>query len=161
MSTSLRRHLALWIMGWGTLLVLAACDIPRSTPPPTVTPSQTPVVLPTATETPAATLIPLILAPISPVPRQHCENDAPLTQLILAERGRVLADDPRPINVRSGPGTNYRILGRIEIDQLFLVLDGPECSEQYAWYRVRYADLEGWLAEGDSTNYYVEPHLPG
>lgn len=71
-------------------------------------------------------------------------------------------DDPRPINIRSEPGTAARILGRIEINELFLVLDGPVCADNYSWYLVRSREnLEGWLAEGDEVNYYVEPYLPG
>lgn len=71
-------------------------------------------------------------------------------------------DDPRPINVRNGPGTDERILGRIEINELFLVLEGPVCADDYAWYRIRSRNgLEGWLAEGDRVNYYVEPYMPG
>jgi uncharacterized protein YraI len=53
--------------------------------------------------------------------------------MIVAERGRVLDTDPRAVNVRAGPGTDFRILGRIEVEGLFYVLDGPDCADDYVW----------------------------
>jgi hypothetical protein len=97
---------------------------------------------------------------LAPTPTDSCPG-APRTQLILNERGRVLNEDPRPLNVRVRPGTSSSIVGRIEPSEIFLVLEGPECVETYNWYRVRYNSLEGWIAEGDLTSYFVEPFVSG
>ncbi len=145
----------------GIILILAAgaCTTPtvRPTSQPTTTiPDSEPTESATATEAVAVTpsRIPTEI-PVCP--------DAPQTRVILQERGRVIPsqDESDSLNLRSGPGTNYRILGNLEPGEIFMVQDGPECAEEYAWYRVRYRDVTGWVAEGDSAEYYIEPYLPG
>jgi hypothetical protein len=81
--------------------------------------------------------------------------------LIVDERGWVLADDPRPINLRAAPGLDNRSLLQIEIGEVFYVLEGPVCQDNFAWYKIRYQGSEGWIAEGDLSSYYVEPYLVG
>jgi hypothetical protein len=97
--------------------------------------------------------------------RRACEN-APPTRLIVRERGRVSDDDPTPVNVRAGPNTSFDPpIGSIPVGGVFYVLEGPECSPRYAWYRVEYiADGEvvtGWIAEGSTEGYFVETYPPG
>lgn len=78
-------------------------------------------------------------------------------------------DDPFPMNVREGPGTNFDPpIGSIPVGGVFYVLEGPECSPRYAWYRVEYIRangevLTGWVAEGevDTGSYFVETYPPG
>jgi hypothetical protein len=98
--------------------------------------------------------------------RLGCET-APPNRLIVRERGRVSADDPQPVNVREGPSTNFDPpIGEIPVGGVFYVLEGPECSPLYAWYRVEYQTgtgdlLVGWIAEGNSESYFVETYPPG
>jgi uncharacterized protein YraI len=73
----------------------------------------------------------------------------------------VLDDDDRDLRMRAGPGTTYEIVAQIEVNQVFLVLDGPQCAEGYTWFLIRYRGNEGWIAEGSSEGYFVEPYLPG
>lgn len=139
------------------LCSLAACNtnlpaVPEATPltaaattqPNFVVPSDTP---PLVTPTPRLTATPVCPA-------------APPTRLILNQRGRVLPDDPRPINLRGEPGTGSTLITSITIMEVFYVLEGPVCDGDYAWYKVQYGDDEGWIAEGDLSSYYVEPYLP-
>jgi uncharacterized protein YraI len=73
----------------------------------------------------------------------------------------VLPDDPRPVNVREGPGTDKSVRALMPIRAVFFVLDGPVCNNDYSWFRIRYDGKEGWIAEGDTGSYYVEPYFPG
>jgi SH3 domain-containing protein len=93
-----------------------------------------------------------------PSPTPICPA-APKERLILQARGRVLPDDPRPINMRSAPGTSNSVLVQIPVRAIFFVLDGPVCSGNFAWFKIRYQGREGWIAEGDLSSYYVEPYL--
>ncbi len=112
---------------------------------------------------------PFIIAPALPTIVQNTPAaplppacpDAPRTRLILNERGYVLEDDIRPLNVRLGPGTGFRAIDQLEIGSVFAVVDGPRCGGEYAWFRVRAPGLEGWIAEGDASAYFVSPYLPG
>jgi len=93
-------------------------------------------------------------------PEPTCPN-APPTRLIVHERARVATEDPRPVNMRSQPGTDNDRIAQIASNEVFFVLEGPICSERYAWYRIDYNDMIGWIAEGDNTSYYVEVFPPG
>jgi uncharacterized protein YgiM (DUF1202 family) len=86
---------------------------------------------------------------------------APASRLILRERARVSLEDPRPLNLRDGPGTAFNVITQIPAGGLLYVLEGPQCSQNYAWYRVIYNGDEGWIAEGDDSGYYVEVYPPG
>ncbi len=88
-------------------------------------------------------------------------DPAPTSRLIVRERARVSLDDPRPLNMREGPGTAFDVITQIPAGGVVYVLDGPSCSQSYAWYRVAFGGHEGWIAEGDSSGYYVEVYPPG
>jgi hypothetical protein len=135
------------------ILLLSACGL-RPGVPATSTPE--PITPTPLTATPTALTFPT--PPPSPTP--FCPG-APRQRLIVQERGRVLLDDPRPINLRLQPGTAAAILIRIDPGEIFYVLEGPVCEGDFAWYHIRYGAREGWIAEGDLASYYVEPYLPG
>jgi hypothetical protein len=136
--------------------LLAACStglavVPdaATTFPATATPVST-IAVPTET--------PFIMPTLPPAESPACDG-APPTRLILNARGRVLPDDPRPVNLRSDPGTDNRTVTSIPIMEIFYVLEGPVCNGEYAWFKIQYRNHEGWIAEGDLTSYYVEPYL--
>jgi hypothetical protein len=133
------------------LLVALGCSRPpeQSAAPSLALPTRLP-----PTETPYSLPTP------PPGPTPVCAG-APLQRLILQERARVLADDPRPVNLRAAPGTDAAVLEQIPIRAVLLVVAGPRCEGAFTWYQVRYNGQEGWIAEGDLTGYYVEPYLVG
>lgn len=146
------------------VLLLAACNAVNSepnTPAPTRRAAFAASVTPAVTAAPdAPTLTPFVWPTLPPSPTPVCPN-TPRTRLILQERGRVLPDDPRPVNLREGPGTDKEVKAMMPVRALFFVLDGPVCNNGYSWFKVRYQEIEGWIAEGDRTSYYVEPYFPG
>lgn len=95
-----------------------------------------------------------------PSPTPVCAT-APPTRLIVRERARVSSIDNRPLNVREGAGTTFAISGQIEPGRIVFVLEGAVCSARYAWYRVALGSLEGWIAEGDASGYFIAPYPPG
>jgi hypothetical protein len=133
-----------------TQIVEVTVEFATNTPPP-----QVGEVTPTQVTTPTPFVFP-VAVPATPV----CP-EAPRTRLIIQERGRVMDDDPRALRMRSGPGTGNDIIDQLPINSVFLVLEGPVCGEDYAWWRVRHRNKEGWIAEGEPNYYYVEPYLPG
>lgn len=154
----------LLVLGICFLLLLSACDLEviRPSPSSNLTATHSPTLAPTVTASlsPRVTLATTQILPTLPVrPIQTCPN-APTSRLIIQERGRVTDDNNERLNIRQGPGTNYDLVTRMEARDVFFVLDGPACSGDYTWYRVRYRAFEGWMAEGDFEIYYAEPYLP-
>lgn len=132
------------------------------TPPPASTPAREPAASAEPASTTAAAEVTAEITPELVCP------GAPPTRLIPGERGRVSIDDPRPLNIRSGPGTNNEVIGQIPARGIFFVIEGPRCTQRYAWYRVSYREGEsddtvitGWIAEGDLNGYFVEVYPPG
>ncbi|MCC6614781.1 MAG: protein kinase [Anaerolineae bacterium] len=144
----------------GNLRTLPIVDPPTATPVPTSTsePSSTA----SATITPLPTRTPLPAQPsLTPTSADVICPGALPPRLQVAETGRVSSQDPRPLNVRSGPSTGSARSGQLLAGDLFFVIRGPLCAEGYSWYQVRYNDTElGWIAEGD-TSYFVEPVSSG
>lgn len=109
-------------------------------------------------------LTPVFPSSPPPSPTASCPNGLP-SRLVVGERGRVAADDPTPLNIRVGPGTNNQQIAQIPALGIFYVLDGPECTERYTWFRVAYRQngetIIGWIAEGDREAYFVEMYPAG
>lgn len=143
------------------LVLLSACDALQATSTPSIsTPDNRAESTPTTPEnvtrsTPTAFVYP------EPATRDDpCAVGLP-TRLILHERGRVADEDDRPLNMREGPDVDFEQIQQLAINSVFLVLDGPECTDDYIWYYIRYEDAEGWIAEGERGIYYVEPYFTG
>lgn len=123
---------------------------------------------PEPSRTPTATIVAIILPDRAGTPfvfpsavgsSSVCQS-APPTHLILHERGQVTNEDPQPLNIRSQPGLDGRIAAVLRSLDIFFVIEGPRCADDYTWFKVRVGDVEGWIAEGEPGLYYVEPYLP-
>ncbi|MEO8392127.1 MAG: SH3 domain-containing protein [Chloroflexota bacterium] len=95
-----------------------------------------------------------------PTPTAIC-SPAPSSRLILRERARVSLADPRPLNMRDGPGTSHPVIAQIPASGILYVVEGPSCGQNYAWYKVEFEGLAGWIAEGDDRAYFVDVYPPG
>ena len=133
--------------------MLVACDADSPRPPIPESPTLTATAI--ATPVIAASDTPIV----SPTP--ICGENVPRAQMIIGERGIVSLEDPRPLNVRAAPGTENDVIAQLLVGQVFVVLDGPECHGDYIWYYVRRSNLQGWVAEGDFSLYYILPYFPG
>lgn len=131
-----------------------------------VAPTATPTVTPAPTVPVVATLPPLptqvILVPTANVAAAPtvtsgvtCPGFLP-SRLVVGELGRVspgLAN-----NIRSRPSADGEQVGRIPGGNTFEILRGPECDpDGIAWWEVRYQSITGWTAEGQGTDYWLEP----
>ena len=157
------------------ILIVAAGCAPRSsnstaataTAPATGTPALQLTATPEPSLTPTATIVAIILPGLAGTPFEFpsaigsasvCES-APPTYLILHVRGQVTNEDPQPLNIRSEPGLKGRIVAVLHSLDVFFVIDGPRCADDYTWFKVRSRAVEGWIAEGEPGLYYVEPYL--
>jgi hypothetical protein len=158
------------------VLLLTACNTP---PTLEFTPSQRPIEAtatrspePTATEdatlTIATTPLPATPKPTLPLtpppslpelPAAVGSNACPGTlpsMLMPGRQGRVSNATADPNRVRAAPNAQADIVGQIPAGAYFDVLEGPQCVSG-AWFKVRYENIEGWMKEGSSTEYWVMP----
>jgi hypothetical protein len=103
----------------------------------------------TENPTPFVTRTPSVDCPSAPPPR-----------LIVLERGKI-TENGESLNMREGPGIDEPILTKLADSTLFFVLDGAVCADDFLWYKVQSGTFIGWIAEGDSEQYYAEPYLTG
>jgi hypothetical protein len=85
--------------------------------------------------------------------------DFPL-RLQIGEQARVIYSDAQPKRLRAEPSTRGAILAELIENVPLQILDGPVCSDTYNWWRVRVlssSPVEGWLAEGGPSNYWIAP----
>ncbi len=89
---------------------------------------------------------------------ESCPN-TPTSRLYPNTRGQVTDEDETALRVRSGAGLNNPIIAQIPPRQTFWVLEGPECANGYAWFKVIFGinAVQGWVAEGDASGYFTEP----
>src|SRR5258707_7188711 len=82
-------------------------------------------------------------------------------RLVVGGRGQLTSTGPGqkivPVRVRESPGTKSKVIAQLEEGLVFQVLSGPECKDGYAWWQISNQGILGWIAEGDATDYFVEP----
>jgi hypothetical protein len=86
------------------------------------------------------------------------------TRLVAGGQARVMGakNDP-PNRVRSEPAQGENIIGEISPGRIVRVTEGPVCVDGLVYWKVYNAVIpggSGWTAEGDGTEYWLEPYLP-
>lgn len=76
----------------------------------------------------------------------------------VGERVRITMSTGQ-LSVRETPGTDARLITRVNPGQEFTVMGGPQQASGYTWFQIRSdsGDIEGWVAEGDQTERWVSP----
>ncbi len=62
-----------------------------------------------------------------------------------------------PNNLRTRPSTSAPRVGLIPGGAALTILSGPECGSGFIYWYVNYNGREGYTAEGDALNYFIEP----
>ncbi len=88
-------------------------------------------------------------------PDPNCVG-APLPRLIVGNTARVVPGDAN--NVRDTPSASGTRIGQIAGGEVFTVLDGPVCDDEFNWWQVEYGELVGWTVEGTLEAYWIEPY---
>jgi Tol biopolymer transport system component len=108
-------------------------------------------------------LIAVVVAPVvalNPLPAaaQGTCGTAPAPRLTAGQQARVVVTDGTGNNLRDTYSTTTTVLGVLADGEIFTVLSGPQCAENYWWWQVRRWDGQtGWTAEGIVGEYWVEP----
>lgn len=71
-------------------------------------------------------------------------------------RARVTLYPAYHNNVRSNPGTGNSLLFQVAPGESFDIIGGPRCNDDHVWWQIRYNNQTGWMAEGPSTQAWIE-----
>lgn len=93
-----------------------------------------------------------------PKPQSSCPG-AMAVRLQPGVHARVTFTDGTPLRVRRDPGKSGQILAQMPEGTEFTILEGPQCVDQGAWWRIQTDNgaLTGWVLEGENGVYFVEP----
>jgi len=100
---------------------------------------------------------PPTIVPPTFVPRD-CPG-APPIRVKINDLARVTYTTGEILRLRSSPEIkNSNIKARLSEGTQIKIFDGPVCSNGFAfwWVRVKSTNTFGWVAEGDSSDYYIE-----
>ncbi len=84
-------------------------------------------------------------------------GDAPEPRLFPTFNGQVSYTDGRPLNVRDTPGLAGNQVGQLPEGTPFYIYEGPVCADNIYWWHIGYMAIDGWIAEGASGEYFVDP----
>ncbi|MBN1146991.1 MAG: protein kinase [Anaerolineales bacterium] len=173
-TTAVGLELAATATALASQLAIQVSTVPAqeifSTPTPTL-PAPPPLDTSTSTPTPTSTLPGPSTAtmtssptttPTTPSAPQSTWQPCPgiyFSRLHVGDKAMVSEDPPLPNRVRTQPNTDGAILGFIQPGERVEIIEGPICSNQWVWWRVRSlkTGLTGWTAEGDANGYWLVP----
>ncbi|WP_119068013.1 SH3 domain-containing protein [Aggregatilinea lenta] len=114
-----------------------------------------------------ACVILLLALPIVPgAPAAHAQNGCDgLIAPRLTPGGAGRVSSSLGVSLKNVPATSAggaTELATLPTDTVFTVLDGPQCNQGYAWWQIQLpSGVTGWAAEGNATDYFLEPTTIG
>lgn len=77
----------------------------------------------------------------------------------VGDRVTVSTEVGQQLSVRALPGTDAPLLTRVNANDQFTVLAGPQEADGFTWYQIRNdaGTIEGWAADGDGTTRWLSP----
>jgi hypothetical protein len=130
------------VVGVAPTVVLPTVAAPTLVVPPTVAPTEPPQ---------PPTVTPSFVLPVN----GQCPGFLP-SRLKVGGKGRVLPGTSNRLRQSPSDGTVHTT---IPAGATFDVLEGPICtSNAIAWWKVNYGGIVGWTAEGQESNYWLEPY---
>ncbi len=61
--------------------------------------------------------------------------------------------------IRSEPSINAEQVGQIPAREVVTLLEGARCVDNILWWRIDYGGIEGWTAEANAEEYFLEPYI--
>lgn len=90
------------------------------------------------------------------VPATDTSDDSCDMQALLQIGDYGQTSSNTPGRLRAEPGINAEQIGQVNPIDIFLVVDGFVCADGFLWWQVEVNDSIGWMAEGNTENYFVQ-----
>ena len=78
------------------------------------------------------------------------------TRLEIGNAAQVTPGVANRIHAQSN--TNSEQVGQIPAGEVIMLLEGPQCMDNFLWWRINYDGTEGWTVEANATTYFLEPY---
>lgn len=138
------------VLLWALIRVYPKID--NYIPPPTPTIEPTPIVKPTSVK-----LAPPPATPVPAVTPKKGGLDVAKVQAYLTEAAKpstpIVTAGESNVNIRSGPGTNYSIVGKLLAGQSLEIMGRNADS---SWWQVSTSSGLGWVAASVTTAYNID-----
>jgi len=89
---------------------------------------------------------------------EYACNSSINTRIHIGDQARVTYSKGKSDRLRSKPTTQSTIIASLAEGTIFQVLDGPVCNGGYVWWNIQSDYGKGWIAEGTSSNWFIEPY---
>jgi len=94
---------------------------------------------------------------------QHPDCSSAWSRLKTGDQAKVSQETNTPNRVRAGAGTADAIVALLDPGTVMKVIEGPVCVDGLIFWRIENQSIPGgmgWTAEGDGTEYWLEPFIP-
>ena len=91
---------------------------------------------------------------------QHPDCTAAWSRLTAGLQARISAGTAAPNPLRSGPSQADEAFALLEPGTPMKLLQGPVCADGFVFWKVTAGNSLGWTAEGDGSEYWLEPYAP-
>ena len=107
-----------------------------------------------------ATAVALTTGTFTPLPPNAIIIDSasgtPIPRLFRIGQPVVVAASQR-VNLRSGPGTNFKPVGALNPGTSLEIIGGPQPTASYTWWQIRFTSTDGLVIEGWIADFLIAP----
>jgi hypothetical protein len=137
----------------------------EGTPVSSLSGSPTPIITTLPVNPTGAAILPSPTLPTDPtsgvaatLPPSPCLG-APAIRLAIGTGGRITLGNGLGVNIRETAGITGTLITALPDGTEFQVADGPQCADSMNWWKISTSDgIAGWAAEGNESNYLLEPY---
>ncbi len=88
-----------------------------------------------------------------------CTNASYQSRLRIGDKVRVAYVNGTNLRIRRTPDHSSRdnIVGGIPEGTVLYLDSAPQCAGDWVWWQITYKNVVGWVAEGDGTDWLLEP----
>ncbi|GAB4521041.1 MAG: hypothetical protein Kow0047_32110 [Anaerolineae bacterium] len=162
----LGREIPIWALGAGVLIVIGLIALIISAisggGEPEGTPTPDPTLLAQQATAQAAIATP------TPIPPTPTPTPTPVPTLGPGAKARIINSDPEGLALRAGPGRSFQIQFLLRDGMIVDILpptdlaaEYPVEADGYKWWHIQTENgLEGWVAQGDAQQEWLELVIP-
>jgi len=85
-------------------------------------------------------------------------NPNPIGNLTVGGQAQVFTTEGDRANMRSGAGTNFNVVERLNSGVIVNVIGGPQSNGGFVWWQVQFGSITGWMVESADGVRVLQPY---